>query len=372
MLNRAKLYAIAIAALVLGGSLLSWACALIRNKELEQQLILPPAKIDTGDALARQLAAFSLGGVRSLAAEIATLDATDAWSKFDWPRCQRRWETATTLAPHRENYWRRASFDMISNAAGDMETKRGLTPAERILAVEKYIKKGEEFLEKGLAVNPNSVALHLEQGLQYSNVYRKPQFRKSAEAYRRAVELGAPAETYEYMSFYSLCRARDAELEAWQLGRKLIENTEYSSPSLRVLMFVLQNKIQVPAAEALSLEQIYRPVLEYHYGPDISNTQLVAMAADEMYRMVFNDLMYPIHGLESVTKSAYLYLASQYLVCKKFNVSQLVEYLDCAKDLGASPHELTLGALLGKRLRPRSSGVALPYEFTTPPTPSSL
>lgn len=372
LLYRAKHYAIALVVLMLGGAVLSWVSSRMRQQELEQKLVLPPADIDTNDALTRQLSIFALGGMRFLAAEIATLDATDAWSKFDWPRCQRRWEAATTLAPQRENYWRRAAFDMISNAAGDMETKRGLTPIERTLAMEKYIKIGEEFLQKGLAANPNSIGLLLEQGMQYSNVYRKPKFRQSAEAYRRAVELGAP-DTYEYMRFYSLCRARDAEMEAWQLGRRLIENTEYSSPSLRVLMFVLQNKIPVPAAEALSLDEIYRPYMLHHYGADCSDTKIVATAVNEMDCMVFNDLLYPIHGLKPAVVAGYLYLAGRYLERQSFKFIDAAEALERAKVLGAAPHELTLGSLLEKRSSYRipllSTAPELPRAFTVLPSP---
>ena len=360
LVSRAKHYAYGIVLLVLGGGVLSWAGSFIREQELEQKLILPPAEIDSNDAFAQQLAVFSLGGMRSLAAEIATLDATDAWFKHDWPRCQRRWETATTLAPQRENYWRRAAFDMISNAAGDMETKRGLSPAERSQAVDKYIKTGERFLQKGLAVNPNSKALYLEQAVQYSNVFRKPKFRKAAEAYQNAMKAGADA-VYAYMRFYCLCRARDAEAEAWALGRELIKDTEGGEPSLRTMLFVLQNKIAVPSQEALSLEQIYRPYANLRYGRPCSDSEMVYIAVREMHNMLTNDIMYPTHGLAAATKDAYLYMAKHYLTRNKLCFAEAAEALECAAELGATPHELTLGALL-------QASPTLPRSFTTPPT----
>lgn len=361
-LSRTKHYAYGVALLVLGGGILSWVGSFIREQELEQKLILPPAEIDSNDAFAQQLAVFAMGGMRSLAAEIATLDATDAWFEHDWPRCQRRWEAATTLAPHRENYWRRAAFDMISNAAGDMDTKRGLSPAERAQAVDKYIKIGEQFLLKGLAVNPNSKALYLEQAVQYSNVFRKPKFRKAAEAYQKAMQAGA-APVYAYMRFYCLCRARDAEAEAWALGRELIKDTEGSEPSLRTMLFVLQNKIAVPEQDALSLEQIYRPYANLRYGRPCSDPEMVYIAVREMHNMLTNDIMYPTHGLAAATKDAYLYMAQHYLTRQKFCFSKAAEALDCAAELGAAPHELTLGALL-------QSAPKLPHSFTTPPTPT--
>ena len=61
LVSRAKHYAYGIGLLVLGGGILSWAGSFIREQELEQKLILPPAEIDSNDAFAQQLAVFSLG-----------------------------------------------------------------------------------------------------------------------------------------------------------------------------------------------------------------------------------------------------------------------------------------------------------------------
>jgi hypothetical protein len=57
--------------------------------------------------------------------------------------------------------------------------------------------------------------------------------------------------------FYNLCRIRGREQEAWELGRRLFNEERHLTPSLRNLLFVLQHKIQVPADQQLSPEQLY-------------------------------------------------------------------------------------------------------------------
>lgn len=289
LLRKLFTYAAAIAALAVGGLLVSWPASAVYTQQQQSGLQPPALQPDRSDKLTQQLAFFSLGGLRSLVAEVLTLDATDAWSKRDWPRVQRRWESATTLSPHRVNYWINAATDMTSNAAGDIAAARGLSWAERLAESRAYINRGEQFLLNGIANNPDSWRLHVALAEQYANIYRRPQFSNAAKAFQKALQLGAPSDL-ERPLFYSLCRTRGKEQEAWQLGRRLFEDEEHQVPALRFLLFVLQNKIQVPADEALSLDRLYR------HSPQETEQEVLQTARKEIQLFLNNDLLYPVNG----------------------------------------------------------------------------
>lgn len=247
---------LAVLMLMAGGLLLLPLNRATLHAQQTQGLRLPPPRIGARDALSQQLAFFTLGGLRSLAAEITALDATNAWMKRDWPRADARWHAVTTLAPHRVNYWAAAARDMATNAAGDFLSNDHLSPRESRLNARHYIDRGEFYLRQGIANNPDSILLHARLGDFYSDLYRSPQFAKAEAAYHRAVSLGAPA-IYNRLRFYNLCRIRGRETEALQLGRELFNDPHNHVPALRTLLFVLQNKLNLPPEERLSIEQLF-------------------------------------------------------------------------------------------------------------------
>ncbi len=233
------------------------------NQYVQTQLshdgLIASQKADLGsDALSQQLAFFALGGLRSLAAQILSLDATAAWIKQDWKTIERRYAQMTTLCPHRVNYWVNGSYEMATNAAAYQSfNPDNLSDIELSQRRRQYFLRGEQFLHDGIRNNPKSVLLQAKLGDLHSNLYRYPRFLQAAAAYKRAVELGAPP-LYERMEFYSLCRAHGQEQEAWELGRKLFDKyPEQIVPSLRCLLFVLENKLQLPQEERLSIDELF-------------------------------------------------------------------------------------------------------------------
>ncbi len=249
---------LALAILVGGGLALLPASRALQRAELEAGLRLPPPDARATDTLGQQLTFFALGGLRSLSAEILTLDATTAWTEADWPRLAQRWKSITTLCPHRVNYWVRASRDMYVNAASALSRDKRLSERERVERSLHYLAEGERFLQEGIANNPTDPTLYARLGDMYSDVYRRPQYGKAVAAYREAIRLGASAHFFERQIFYNLCRIRGREQEAWELGRRLYETETQRVPSLLCLLFVLESRLgeQVPAAERLTPQQL--------------------------------------------------------------------------------------------------------------------
>ncbi len=274
----------ACALLAIGGALLLPPGRALQRAELAAGLRLPPPNARETDALGQQLYFFTLGGLRSLSAEILALDATTAWTESDWPRLAKRWKSITTLCPHRVNYWVRASRDMYVNAASALSRDRRLDERERAHQSLLYMAEGERFLHEGIANNPTDPTLYARLGDLYSDVYRRPQYGKAVEAYRRAIRLGASESFYARQIFYNLCRIRGREAEALELGRHLYENKNQRVPSVLCLLYVLQEYLgeQLPAAERLTPAQLF--------GTE-------AKARRQLARFAGNRLNFPTHGI---------------------------------------------------------------------------
>ena len=275
--------AVAAAMLCLGGGLLLPLSRHLLQAESAAGLQTGSPPLNRGgDALAEQLSFFTLGGLRSLAAEILVLDATTAWIEHDWPRAERRWQMITTLCPGRPNYWINAARDMATNAAAHAARDPQLSAHEQALRERSYFQRGERFLLDGIAHNPTEALLYMSLGDQYADLNRHPHFAAAAAAYRRATELGASA-LYRRLEFYALCRIRGREQEAWQLGRELYNTPTQRVPSLLCLLFVLQHKLAVPEAEQLSPEQLFGSA---------------QAARRELARFEHNQLRFPITGIK--------------------------------------------------------------------------
>lgn len=269
--------------LLLGGAALMPLSSSLEQAEQRAGLHAGFAPLGSGgDALTEQLFFFTLGGLRSLAAEILVLDATTAWIERDWSRAERRWEMITSLCPGRPNYWINAARDMATNAAAHAASDSRLTPHEQTLLAHRYFKRGERFLAEGIEHNPESALLYMSLGDTHADLNRFPHFAAAAAAYHRAVELGASG-LYRRQEFYNLCRIRGREREAWQLGRELYESPGQRVPSLKCLLFVLQQKLDVPEAERLSPEQLFGSA---------------EAARRELSRFGRNQLRFPITGIK--------------------------------------------------------------------------
>lgn len=273
LLRRLGTWAFAAAAFVLFGLLMKpWTQRITReetDRQLLSEIVAPPAK----DTLARQLSLLGLGGLRSLSAEILGLDAVNAWSRRDWDALEARYRQIVTLCPSQANYWITGARHLTYNAAGDVLSDDQLPSWEQNRQARQWINKGLAFLREGSSFNPKNAQLPMRLGDFLSDVNRYPNFAAAAEAYHRALELGAP-DIYQRWEFYALCRTPGKEREAWKLGRNLFREEKHRQPSLLCCLFALQNKLDLPAGERLSLIELFgsekraRSIL----GPYLHNT----------------------------------------------------------------------------------------------------
>ena len=256
----------------------------LQQKELTTKLQLPPPDYTLTDGLSQQLTIFSLGGLRTFAAEILCVDATNAWMQQDWPRAQRRWTQITTLCPQRVNYWIRASLDMAKNAVAWVNNNEHLGEYEQAQLNKGYLDAAEHFLQEGIANNPENALLWLQMGAFDEDLARRTNFTRAVEDYRRAVELGA-SPMYHRWVFYNLCRIRGREQEAWELGCRLYKEERHRSPSLRCLLLVLQHKLNIPVEQRFTPEELFGSKEK---------------AAKQLRPFLRNDLRFPTAGIKEL------------------------------------------------------------------------
>ncbi len=252
----------------------------ILTQEEAAGLIEKPLDLPAADYLEQQLTMVSLGGLRSLVAAVLNMDAFDCFTRGDWTNLERRYNQIVALAPQTDFYWDNGAWHLGCNAASAALDNKMYSDLEQREEFRNYIRKGRQFLEKGVLANPDSYFLYSALGNMYSDTFRQPDFEKAAAAYHRAVELGGSGRSARN-EFYALCRVPSRAKEALELGRELFKNPNYRSPSLVCNIFALENRLNVPEAERIPFHELF-PTDE--------------IARDLLQSHLQNSLRYPCDG----------------------------------------------------------------------------
>ena len=110
----------------------------------------------------------ALSGFRTLVADLLWIDAHTAWERVEYGRMNLIFQTVTTLAPHNVNFWEMASWHMAYNASvAAMDDKKQPKIVLRKKAQHEYFLLGKDYLEQGIANNPNSYVLYQSLGAIY-------------------------------------------------------------------------------------------------------------------------------------------------------------------------------------------------------------
>jgi tetratricopeptide (TPR) repeat protein len=207
----------------------------------------PPLEIGTRDKIGQTSSAVALGGLRTLVATFLNLRAFTFFTEQRWDDVEETFETIVDLAPRTRYYWETGSWHMAYNAASYYLNDSKLPALRRREAWRSSILKGRSFLERGARNNPDDWSIHASIGFLLSDsnkfhAFRDPNetFAAAAEAYRKAAETGKALGYVNRSRFYSLARVEGREREALALGLSLYETTQNRTPTLMVLLIVLE------------------------------------------------------------------------------------------------------------------------------------
>ena len=206
------------------------------QQHLTQQLkdarfIQEPLSQEKQLKLGQTSSAVALGGLRSLIAAVMNLQAYGAFEEQEWAELEQLFEVIITLQPNNTYYWDSGAWHLAYNAYYDFEEKMGLSPARCRLKQREYHKKGEDFLLRGVAENPDEAQLWLSLGRLYTDPHRPYNFTQAEEYFHQALQLPGVDDRLRREYFYTLGRVKGREREALDLARDLASrgNLRYSS-----------------------------------------------------------------------------------------------------------------------------------------------
>ena len=188
----------------------------------------------------------ALSGFRTLVADLLWIDAHTAWERVEYGRMNLIFQTVTTLAPHNVNFWEMAAWHMAYNASvAALDDKKQPKLALRRKAQHEYFLLGKDYLEQGIANNPNSYLLYQNLGAIYRD--KLNDHWNAFLAYDKAKD--APhAPTYEKrFAAYELSHCPGHEVEAWKRLRTLYDmGPQERLPTLEKDLRMMEEKLQLP------------------------------------------------------------------------------------------------------------------------------
>jgi tetratricopeptide (TPR) repeat protein len=290
-----------IALLAFGAARLPFETGL--RSELRAAGLAPaPMEIGTRDKIGQTSSAVALGGLRTLVATFLNLRAFTFFTEQRWDDVADTFDTIVDLAPRTRYYWETGSWHMAYNAASyylNLENSE-MPSLRRREAWRASIVRGRAFLERGIRNNPNDWNLLANLGFLLSDSNKFPAFRDSAatfsaaaDAYGKAADTGNALGYVRRAQFYSLARVPGREKEALALGRSLHAERINHTPTLLILLFVLE------AHENPQMDTLQR-ALELFGTPEKAYEALTGHWQRTRER-------FPVHGvaasLESLEKS---------------------------------------------------------------------
>ncbi|MEO8614258.1 MAG: hypothetical protein ABI600_03895 [Luteolibacter sp.] len=235
-----------IALLAFGGARMPFEAALSHDLR-KAGLTPPPLEIGTRDKIGQTSSAVALGGLRTLVATFLNLRAFGFFQEQRWDDVAETFDTIVDLAPRTRYYWETGSWHLAYNAASFYLNDSKMPALRRREAWRSSILKGRAFLERGIRNNPDDWSIEANLGFLLSDANKFPAFRDAnetfaaaAEAYRKSADTGKALGYVRRAEFYALARVTGKEAEALAMARSLYAEQKNRTPTLLVLLLVLE------------------------------------------------------------------------------------------------------------------------------------
>ncbi|MFN2474800.1 MAG: hypothetical protein ABR526_00460 [Chthoniobacterales bacterium] len=193
----------------------------------------------------------ALSGFRSLVADVLFIQAHVAWERTEWSRVLLLFRQVTMLEPHVLLFWDMAAWHMAWNAsAAAINDPQQPRLTLRVKAQRDYFDAGREFLERGIANNPDKPQLFEALGRLYRDKYRD-HARASEFFDLTASKAGAPSYARRFAAYeLSYCDGR--EQDAHSRLRQLYDIGERERlPTLIKRLKFLEDKLNIPLGQRI-------------------------------------------------------------------------------------------------------------------------
>ncbi|MEY2491079.1 MAG: hypothetical protein QOH24_30 [Verrucomicrobiota bacterium] len=194
-----------------------------------------------------------LGGFRSVVADFLFIDGHFAWERVDWSHLLMRLRQVTMLQPHVTMFWDVAAWHMAWNAstAALNDSSQPLLARKRLQ--REYIEIGRDFLERGVANNPQNPQLY--EALARLDRDKLHDHAGAAENFMKASRLPGCAAYDERFSAYELSYCEGHEREAYDRLRALFQRGEKERlPTLIARLRAMEEQLHISPEERVRAE----------------------------------------------------------------------------------------------------------------------
>jgi hypothetical protein len=194
-----------------------------------------------------------LGGFRSVVADFLFIDGHFAWERVDWSHLLMRLRQVTMLQPHVTMFWDVAAWHMAWNAstAALNDSSQPLLARKRLQ--REYIEIGRDFLERGVANNPQNPQLY--EALARLDRDKLHDHAGAAENFMKASRLPGCAAYDERFSAYELSYCEGHEREAYDRLRALFQRGEKERlPTLIARLRAMEEQLHISPEERVGAQ----------------------------------------------------------------------------------------------------------------------
>jgi len=248
---------VALWILVIGALLLFGVARLPVEQSLDQAhraANLRTASLDIGlrEQIGQLAYAAALSGFRSLVAAFLWIEAHTAWEQTAWGRMAGLFQSVTALQPRSLVYWDLASWHMAWNASiAARENPKEPSEFLRRRAEREYHELGRDFLERGIANNPDRYLLHERLGIMLRDKFAD--HCGAAEAFAAAAAQSGAPPYVKRLAAYELAACEGREREAYEKLRAIyLLGEDERLPRVVSLINELEAKLDIPPADRLA------------------------------------------------------------------------------------------------------------------------
>ena len=193
----------------------------------------------------------ALSGFRSVIADFLFIQAHVAWERTEWSRVLLLFRQVTILQPRSTLFWDMAAWHMAWNAsAAALKDREQPRLALRLKAQREYFDLGKDFLERGIANNPDRPQLYEALARLYRDKYKDHE--QAAKYFElAATKPGAPSYARRFAA-YELSYVPGREREAYdRLLRLYGEGEKERLPTLIARLKFLEEKLNISRDERI-------------------------------------------------------------------------------------------------------------------------
>ncbi len=197
----------------------------------------------------------ALSGFRSLVADGLWIQGHTAWQRTEWGRMAYIFTNVTTLQPRVIMFWDLSAWHMAWNASVAAYYDES-QPREvlRLRAQREYFDLGRDFLDRGIANNPDKWDLYDKMAILLRDKYED--HCGAAEYFGKAAEFPEAPAYVKRMAAYELAKCPGQERKAYERLVQLYNDfPDERQLTMRTLIREMQESLEIPAEQRIYIPE---------------------------------------------------------------------------------------------------------------------